>query len=86
MHKNFELITNGKHIAEWKPKGLSDESFKLVTTSGNNLAPLISYYGYKKKVKFNGNILRQPKVTYTHQKSCEYLRHLQISRLLLSHR
>ena len=41
----------GKHIAEWKPKGLSDECFKLVTTSGNNLAPLISYYGYKKKGK-----------------------------------
>ena len=68
VHKYFELITNIKHITKWKSKGLSDESIKPLPTSNNSLAPLIGYYGYKTKVKCNGSILRQPKVTYTHKK------------------
>ena len=60
VHKYFEVITNIKHITEWKSKGLSDESIKPLPTSNNSLAPLIDYYGYKIKVKFNGSILRQP--------------------------
>ena len=68
MHKYFELITNTKYIAEWKSKWLSDESIKPLTTSNNSLAPLIDYYGYKIRPKFNGSVLRQPEVTYTHKK------------------
>ena len=48
---------------------MSDESIKPLTTCNNSLAPLIDYYGYKVRVKFNGSILRQPKVTYTHEKA-----------------
>ena len=69
MHRYFKLIANTKHIAEWKSKGLSDESIKPITTSDNSLALLISYYGYKIRLKFNGSILRQPKVAYTHKKA-----------------
>ena len=69
MHRYFKPIANTKHIAEWKSKGLSDESIKPLTTSSNSLAPLISCYGYKIKLKFNGSILRQPKGTYTHKKA-----------------
>ena len=58
-----------KSIAEWKYRGLSDESIKSITTSDNSLAPLISYYGYKIRLKFNVSILRQPKVSYTHDKA-----------------
>ena len=48
VQKHFKLITNTKHITEWKPKKLSEESIKPINTSDNSLAPLISYYGYKK--------------------------------------
>ena len=40
---------------------------KAITTSNNSLAPLISYYGCKIRLKFNGSILRQTKVTYMHK-------------------
>ena len=53
----------------WKSKGLSDESIKPSTTSDNNLTPLIDYLGNKIRVKFNGTILRQPKISYTHGKT-----------------
>ena len=47
---------------------MSDESIKPPPTSDNSLTPLIDYYGYNIRVKFNGSILRQPKVSYTHEK------------------
>ena len=65
MHRYFKLTAITKHIAKWKSKGLSDESIKSVATSDNSLIPLISYYGYKIRLKFNGSILRQLNVTYT---------------------
>ena len=68
VHRDIKLITNTKYISEWKSKGLSDEIIKPSIPSDNNLAPLIDSYGYKIRVKFNGNILRQPKVSYTHEK------------------
>ena len=34
----------------------------------NCLTPLIDYYGHNITVKFNGSILRQPKVSYTYEK------------------
>ena len=48
---------------------MSNESIKPPPTSGNSLTPLIEYYSYKIRVKFNGSILRQPKVSYTHKKT-----------------
>ena len=48
---------------------MSDESIKRPPASDNSLNPLIDYYGYNIRVKFNGSILRQPKVSYTHKKA-----------------
>ena len=48
---------------------MSDESIKSPTTSNNSLTLLIDYYGYKIRLKFNGSCLRQPKLTYTHEKA-----------------
>ena len=48
---------------------MSDESINPLPTSDNRLTPLIDYYGYKIRVKFNGIIFRQPKVLYTHEKA-----------------
>ena len=32
----------------------------------NSLTPVLSYYGTKTRVKFNGSCLQQPKLSYTH--------------------
>ena len=69
LHRYVKIIANTKYISEWKSKGLSDESIKPPPTSDNSLTPLIDYYGYNIRVKFNGSILRQPKVSYTHEKT-----------------
>ena len=68
VHKYIKIIANAKRISEWKSKGLSDESIKPFPTSDNNLIPLIDYYGYYIRLKLNGSILRQAKVSYTHGK------------------
>ena len=69
VYKCFKFISNTNYTSSWKSKGLSDESIKPFLTSDNSLAPLIEYYnGYYIRVKFNGSILRQPKVKYTHKK------------------
>ena len=47
---------------------MSDESIKPFPKSDNSIIPLINYYGYYIRLKFNGSILRQPKVSYTHGK------------------
>ena len=47
---------------------MSDESIKPFPTSDNSLAPLIDYYRYKIRIKFNWSILRQPNISYTHGK------------------
>ena len=68
VYKYFKFIANTNYTSSWKSKGLSDESIKPFLTSNNSLTPLLVYYKYNIKLKFNGSILRQPKVTYTHKK------------------
>ena len=68
VYKYFKFITNTNCISSGKSKRLSTESMKLFPTSANSLTPLLVYYDYNIKLKFNGSILRQPKVTYTHKK------------------
>ena len=68
LYRYFKTVTNTNYISSWKSKGLSDESIKPFLTSDNSLTPLLVYYDYNIKLKFNGSILRQPKVTYTHKK------------------
>ena len=60
------MITNTDYISSWKSKGLAAESIKPSTTSDNILTPALNYYGNRVSVKFNGNRLRQQKVSYTH--------------------
>ena len=45
---------------------MSDEIIKPAATSNYNLAPELSYFINKIKVKFNGSCLKQDKITYTH--------------------
>ena len=67
INKYFKVITNTDYISSWKSKGLSAESIKPPTTSDNSLAPTLSYYDTKTRVKFTGSCLKQPKFTYTHK-------------------
>ena len=59
----FEFITNTpNYISSWKSKGLSTVTIKPPTTSDNSLAPALSYYGAKTRVKFTGSYFKQDKV------------------------
>ena len=62
------MITNTDYVSSWKTKGLSAESIKPPATSDNSLTPVLNYYGTKTRVKFTGNCLKQPKISYTHGK------------------
>ena len=64
----FKVITNTNYISSWKSKGLSVESIKPPTTSDNSLSPKLNYYGTKIRVKFTGRCLKQPRISYTHEK------------------
>ena len=68
VYRYFKFITSTNYISSWKSKGLSDEIIKPFPTSDNSLTPLLGYYDYNIRVKINGSILRQPKLTYTHRK------------------
>ena len=61
------MIDNKKCISSWKSKRLSDGTAKRPAAS-DILSLLIDYFGAKIRLKFNGSILRKPKVSYTHQK------------------
>ena len=47
---------------------MSDESIKSLTTSNKMLNPSIDYVGTKARVKFNGDCLKQDKITFNHGK------------------
>ena len=68
VYKYFQTTTTTSYISSWKSKGLSAESIKPFPTSDNSITPLVVYYDYNIRVRFNGSILRQPNVTYTHGK------------------
>ena len=51
-----------------KSKGLSDESIKLLARFDSNLVPSLGYIGVRARVKFNGQCLKQDKVTFSHGK------------------
>ena len=59
VHKYFKVIANNDYVSSWKSKGLSAEKITPPTTSANSLAPALSYYGTKTKVKFNGSCLKR---------------------------
>ena len=67
MDRYFKKIgINSDHVSPWKPKGLSEESIKFPSKFNNCLAPALSYFGNKTKVKFDGSSLKQDKITFTH--------------------
>ena len=55
-------------IVSWKSKGWSDKSIKSPTTSNKMLNPSLDYVGTKIRIKFNGDCLKQEKITFNHEK------------------
>ena len=54
-------------VSEWKSKGLSNESFKDISTSDNSLNTILACYGPRKtRIKFIIDCLKQQKVTCKH--------------------
>ena len=45
---------------------MSDEKINSVARSNYSITPLLDCFGPKVRVKFNGNCLKQDKITYTH--------------------
>ena len=69
VYRYFKTVSaNDSNILSWKSKGLSDESIKPPTTSNKVLNPLVDYVGTKIRVKFNGDCLKQEKITFNHGK------------------
>ena len=69
INKYFKVIANTGYVSSWKSKRLPAENIAPPTISDNSLAPALSYYGTKKKVKFDGSCLKQPKPSYMHRKT-----------------
>ena len=67
INRYFKVMANTQYISSWKSKGLSAGSITPPATSDNSLAPTLSYYGTKTRVKFTGSWLKQPKPSYTHK-------------------
>ena len=84
LNKYFKIIANKIYISSWLSKRLSDKNIKPPATSDNSLTPLIDYHGIKIRVKFNGTILRQLKVSYTHGKTVSiYMYFLALTAMIL---
>ena len=64
MYKYFE-INSGK-ITSWESKGLSNEKISFSRRLINTQPPIPAYDNPRLKVKFNGDFLKQDKVTYNH--------------------
>ena len=71
MYRYFNFLSIAqylKYVTEWNSKGLSNKSFKAMSTSDNSLNPTLDYYGTQIRVKLTGNCLKQQKIAYNHGK------------------
>ena len=69
VSRYFKTVSaNDSNILSWKSKGLSDESIKPPSTSNKMLNPSLDYVGTKARVKFNGDCLKEEKITFNHGK------------------
>ena len=68
-YRYFKRVSQtNNHILSWKSKELSDESIKPPSTTNNILNTLLDYVGTKTVVEFNGNCLKQDRISFNHRK------------------
>ena len=51
----FSITEYVEYVSEWKSKGLSNKTIKLIATADNSLNPKLRYYGSKIRVRFAGS-------------------------------
>ena len=69
VNRYFKSVNaNDSNILSLKSKTLSNESIKSPTTSSKILNPSLDYVGTKARVEFNGDWLKQRKITFNHGK------------------
>ena len=64
VYKYFEKT--GDKVSSWKSKGLSGEEIISTTTSTDKSATKKIFDNARIKIEFNGDLLRQNQVTYSH--------------------
>ena len=67
IYRYCEKIGNSVHTSAWKSKGLSEERIKPPATSDDTLAPSSNYIDVRPRIKFDGQCLKQHKVTFTYK-------------------
>ena len=65
ISRYIKAVTTDSVIQSWKSKGLSNESIK---PPYEILNPSKNYVGTKMRVAFNGDCLKQEKITFNHGK------------------
>ena len=50
---------NSSWVTEWKSKGLSNESYKVFSTTNNTLTPSVNYYEDKERLRFTESVLQK---------------------------
>ena len=69
MHRYFKTFSaNDSNILSWKCRGLSDQSIKAPNTDNKTLNSSLDYICSKLRVKFNGDCLKQGRLTFKHGK------------------
>ena len=67
VSKYFKTVSaNDSTILSWKLKGLFDESIKPSTKSNKIISILLYFVGTKIRVNFNGDYLKQEKITFNY--------------------
>ena len=64
---NQSIDTLKRLVIVWKPKIFFDESIKSPATSCDSFDPSLNYIGVRTTIKFDGQCLKQVKVTFTHK-------------------
>ena len=65
------MVINGSTVYAhyWQSRGLSDGKLNARgTTTSNDKVPVLEYENNKLRLQFTGDILRQNKVTFNHEK------------------
>ena len=69
IQKYFKTVsTTDSNILSWKFKGLSDENIKPPSRSNKLLNPSLDFVSTKARVRFNGDCLKQEKISFNHGK------------------
>ena len=69
VYRYFKTVSaNDSNTLSWKSKRLSDENIRPPSTSNKILNPSANYAGTKERVKFNGDCLKQDKISLIMEK------------------